>query len=267
MFICRWLVYFVIYSFLGWIYETIVCTIRWKRWENRGFLYGPICPIYGTGAVGSMIVIDLITRNGGSYTWWGVFICSVLGSAVLEFSTHWLLEKFFHARWWDYSYMPLNIQGRVCLPFSLAFGLAGIVIVYVTNPFVYMITEWISPMGYEIMGLAFMGIIGMDVALTASALAHFNVYISDAQEELNTHMERFVDSVGEKGSQMKLKILEEKEKFSVEYLSAKVSTMTPMARQALKRMVGYSGKRGGMKLSRSRIIEFMKEHRTHEDKS
>ena len=267
MFICRWLVYFVIYSFLGWIYETIVCTIRWKRWENRGFLYGPICPIYGTGAVGSMIVIDLITRNGGSYTWWGVFICSVLGSAVLEFSTHWLLEKFFHARWWDYSYMPLNIQGRVCLPFSLAFGLAGIAIVYVTNPFVYMITEWISPIGYEIMGLAFMGIIGMDVALTASALAHFNVYISDAQEELNTHMEHFVDSVGEKGSQMKLKILEEKEKFSVEYLSAKVSAMTPMARQALKRMVGYSGKRGGMKLSRSRIIEFMKEHRTHEDKS
>ena len=266
--ICRWLVYFVIYSFLGWVYETIVCTIRWKRWENRGFLYGPICPIYGTGAVGSMIVIDLITKDGGSYTWWGVFICSVLGSIVLEFSTHWLLEKFFHARWWDYSYMPLNIQGRVCLPFSLAFGAAGVFIVYVTNPFVYSITEWISPMGYEIMGLLFMCIIGMDIALTASALAHFNVYISDAQEALNTHMENFVGSVGEKGSQMKLKILEEKEKFSVEYISGKVSAMTPIAKQAVKRMVGYSGRtEGGMKLTKARILEFMKERRSHEEES
>ena len=86
MLLCRWLVYFVIYSFLGWVYETIVCTIRWKKWENRGFLYGPICPIYGTGAVGSMIVIDIVDQRGISYSWWQVFIFSMLASIVLEFT-------------------------------------------------------------------------------------------------------------------------------------------------------------------------------------
>ena len=261
MLICRWLVYFVIYSFLGWVYETIVCTIRWKRWENRGFLYGPICPIYGTGAVGSMIVMEIVNSHGLTYEWWEVFLYSMLASIVLEYSTHWLLETFFHAKWWDYSYMPLNIKGRVCLPFSLGFGLAGIVIVYVLNPWVYKITDWISPTGFEVMGLIIMGVIGMDIALTASALAHFDVYIRDSQDAINAHMKEFVDGMGERSAQMKLRITEEREKFSVENISAKVSSMTPLAKQAVARMVGYTGRGGSFKINRNRIAEFLKEHK------
>lgn len=276
MLLCRWLVYFVIYSFMGWVYETIVCTIRWKKWENRGFLYGPICPIYGTGAVGSMIVIDIVDQRGISYSWWQVFIFSMLASIVLEFTTHWVLEKLFHAKWWDYSYMPLNIQGRVCLPFSIGFGLAGLLIVYVINPFVYSITEWISPLGYELMGLISMCFIGMDIALTASALAHFDVYISEAQEAWNAHMEQVVDSMeergaqvkqqlvggmGERSAQIKLRLAEEKERFSREYISGRIGAMTPVARQAIRRVVTYSHPGGGMKFNRMRILEFMKEHK------
>ena len=81
MWISRYFVYFVIFSFFGWIYESIYCTIKSKRWENRGFLYGPLCPIYGAGGVG-------------------------ITAIVLEYGTSWTLEKLFHAYWWDYSEMP-----------------------------------------------------------------------------------------------------------------------------------------------------------------
>ncbi|MCR4596523.1 MAG: putative ABC transporter permease [Lachnospiraceae bacterium] len=261
MLLCRWLVYFVIYSFLGWVYETVVCTVKWKRWENRGFLYGPVCPIYGTGAVGSMIVTEHMAYAGVTYTWWEVFVFSMLASAVLEFTTHWVLEKLFHARWWDYSYMPLNIQGRICLPFTIAFGLAGLLIVYVINPFVYRITAWIDPFGYELMGLISMMIIGMDIALTASALAHFNVYISDAQEAWNRHMEQVVDSMEERSAQMKLRVAEEKERFSREFISARVTSMTPMAKNAVGRIVAYAHPNGNFRFGRTRILEFLKDHK------
>lgn len=259
MLLCRWIVYFVIYSFLGWIYETIVCTIKWKRWENRGFLFGPVCPIYGTGAVGSMIVMEYINSAGVDYSWWQVFLYSTLASIVLEYSTHWTLEKLFHAKWWDYSYMPLNIKGRVCLPFSVGFGIAGLLIVYFINPFIYSITEWISPFGYELMGLIFMCLIGMDISLTATALAHFDVYVKDTQEAWNNHMEEFVGEVGERSAQMKLKIAEEREKFSHENIAARVSSMTPLAKSAIKRVVSFSG-RDNLQISRARLIGFMKEH-------
>jgi len=250
----------MLYSFLGWVYETVICTVKWKKWENRGFLYGPICPIYGTGAVGSMIVIEYVTSSGGTYAWWQVFVFSALASAVLEYFTHWLLETIFHARWWDYSYMPLNIKGRICLPFTLGFGLAGLLIVYVLNPFMYRITDWISPLGYEFIGLISMGLLGMDIALTASALAHFDSYVRDTQTALNTHMEQFVDGMEERSVQMKLKFTEEREKFSRENISAKVANMTPISKLAVKRMVGYSGRGGNFRLSRNRIREFLKEH-------
>ena len=110
---------FFIYSFMGWIYESIFCTIKEKKWCNRGFLYGPIIPIYGFGAVIISIFVNVSVDNHVTTPWWKVFLVSMVGSAILEYVTSWALEKIFHARWWDYSNMPLNILGQICLPYML----------------------------------------------------------------------------------------------------------------------------------------------------
>ena len=76
---------------------------------------------------------------------WGIFIICVIGSAIAEFATRWVLEKRFNARWWDYSNMPLNIQGRICVPVSICFGLAGVLIVRLLIPFVSGMHQVIHP--------------------------------------------------------------------------------------------------------------------------
>ncbi|MDO4173625.1 MAG: putative ABC transporter permease, partial [Eubacteriales bacterium] len=143
MWISRYVMIFLIYSCMGWIFETIYCTIVTHRWANRGFLYGPVCPIYGCGAVAITILVQRMEQpDMGGIAWWQIYLLSVVGSAVLEFVTSLVLEKLFHASWWDYSHLPFNIQGRVCLRNSLLFGVAGLVIVYLILPVVNM---WVSP--------------------------------------------------------------------------------------------------------------------------
>ena len=123
MWLSRYFVYFIIFSCMGWIYESIYCTIRAKKWENRGFLYGPLCPIYGAGGVAITAIADFISvHTDATFTWWQIFLVAFFGSIVLEYGTSWALEKLFHAYWWDYSSMPLNINGRVFSIFCRLWG-------------------------------------------------------------------------------------------------------------------------------------------------
>ncbi len=200
MLISRYFIYFIIYGFLGWIYETIFCTIKASKWDNRGFLFGPILPIYGVGGAILTILSDML--SGGlvvyNYTWWQVFLISFFGSIILEYVTSWALEKMFHAYWWDYSNMPLNINGRVCLPYSICFGVAGLLIVYIMVPFIKDITSWISPLGYELSALIFMSIMSMDIAFTVSALTDFENSVMAMEEALNAQMDSFVEAAIDK---------------------------------------------------------------------
>lgn len=264
MWLSRYFVMFIIYSCFGWIYESIYCTIKGKKWENRGFLYGPVCPIYGTGAVAITILVEQLARIGVTYKWWMVFLVCYVGSVILEYTTHWTLEKLFHAYWWDYSYMPLNIKGRVCVPYSICFGLAGLLVTYVITPFMIKLVSWIPPIGFEFIGLLFMLIIGMDVALTASALSEFEKYVVAAEESLNVHMDQFVETVGDKYGQMSenmsTKLSEEKEKLSREKIVARLQSMSELSKNAIKRVQGYKPAIGE-KIARNRVLEFVKNHK------
>ena len=131
MWVSRYVVWFLVYSVLGWMYESTYCTIVERKWANRGFLYGPLCPIYGFGVIGMIAVWQLVQAEGISVSPWQVFVVTALGTAVLEYLTSWALEKLFHARWWDYTDMPLNVNGRICLPATVLFGLMGLLVVYV----------------------------------------------------------------------------------------------------------------------------------------
>ena len=269
MWLSKYFVIFVLYSCLGWIYETIYCTIKWKKWENRGFLYGPVCPIYGTGATAIAILIDISAQFGVDYTWWQVFLICSIGSFFLEYGTHWTLEKLFHAYWWDYSYKPLNLHGRVCLPYTLCFGVAGILVTYIINPFVLKVTSVVSPIGFEFLGLLFMLLIGVDIALTASALSNFDRYIMDADAAVDMHMEQFVTSFGAKAGEltdsMQAKIAEEREKYSLDRLRNRFDAMSAFSLHAVKRVVGYRPARGKDKIDApgygQRMLEFVKNHK------
>ncbi len=172
MIIAQYFVEFIFYSFLGWVWESIYCTINEKKWADRGFLFGPICPIYGSCVVAVSILFGLIPAlSDPSFPIWAIFIICMLGSAVAEFGTSWVLEKRFHARWWDYSKLPLNIQGRICLPVSVCFGIAGVLIVKYLMPFVSGLHTMVNPFVYEILAIVLAAVFGADFALTEASLS------------------------------------------------------------------------------------------------
>lgn len=121
---------FMIYSFLGWIVEVIDIFVTRGKIINRGFLIGPYCPIYGVG----LILITSLLKN---YTdnIIVLFLLSACICMILEYLTSYVMEKFFHARWWDYSDCKFNINGRICLDTTIPFGLGGVFIMYLVHPF------------------------------------------------------------------------------------------------------------------------------------
>jgi len=121
---------FIIYSFLGWTMEVILQLIQNKKFVNRGFLIGPYCPIYGYGAL--LITFLLKKYTDDMFT---LFIMAILVCGILEYLTSYFMEKIFKARWWDYTKNKFNINGRVCLETIIPFGLLGLLIMYVGNPF------------------------------------------------------------------------------------------------------------------------------------
>ncbi len=195
MIICRYFVYFIIYSFLGWIYETCYCTIHEKAWENRGFLYGPCIPLYGVGAtLAQIIFIDIPcdTLRNASYP--VIFIVCAVGSFFLEYGTSYALEKKFHARWWDYSEFALNIHGRVCLIFTMCFGFAGIIVTQIIIPPIMQGISLIPSVVIELLALIFMFIFGMDMALTISALTTFAKEFERINDQINQQMAERVEA-------------------------------------------------------------------------
>ena len=121
---------FFIYSFVGWLYETVLCSVEERKLINRGFLRGPYCPVYGFGAIIDILVLNKIDNI------FVLFFMGVILTCSLEYFTSWLLEKLFDARWWDYSYMKFNIKGRICLLGAIVFGLFSVLLIKLLNPFV-----------------------------------------------------------------------------------------------------------------------------------
>ncbi len=195
MILCRYFVYFIIYSFLGWIYETCYCTIHEKAWENRGFLYGPCIPLYGVGAtLAQIIFMDNPYAYSHTPSYPTIFLGCAIGSFFLEYGTSYALEKRFHARWWDYSEFPLNINGRVCLIFTICFGFAGIIVTQIIIPTIVQALSYIPDNIIALFALIFMFIFGMDMALTVSALTTFAKDFERINEQINNQMAERIET-------------------------------------------------------------------------
>ncbi len=239
MTISLYFVCFIIFSFFGWIYESIYCTVRTHHWDNRGFLFGPICPIYGVGGIAASFVFSvLIKHEAGVFQ---IFLISMLGSAVLEYVTAAILEKLFHASWWDYSSMPFNIKGRVCLTASVGFGLAGILVVKYISPFVFGLFDNMSPTAVELLSLILMAIFAADLALTVSGLTEIVKKIESIEEEFNERMEASYQII-EEGRQMVAEKMAEYERITTDKIREYAVTMSRKQQHSLRNIRKFSSK-------------------------
>ena len=221
MIISELFVLFIFYSFLGWVWETIYCTVQTGHFQNRGFLFGPVCPIYGV----SILLVQLLCRYGRGFLnaqapVWKVFLICAAGSAVVEYSTHWYLEKRFHARWWDYSNIPLNINGRICLPVTLCFGAGGVVIVRYILPVFESAGGQIPKLVWESASLVLMGLFAADFALTEAALNSLLQRIEGFENEFNARAESAYAMVAGKPAQVGSKVKGLEEEFRKKVYSA-----------------------------------------------
>ena len=119
---------FMTYAFGGWAMEVIISLLQRRKLVNRGFLVGPICPIYGVGA---LLLSFAVSPDESPLV---IFCVAVVGSAVLEYSVSYIMEKLFRVRWWDYTDQPFNLNGRICAESVLAFGVIGVLILKIINP-------------------------------------------------------------------------------------------------------------------------------------
>lgn len=120
----QWIMFFFIYSFIGWIWESCYVSARKRRWVNRGFLHGPILPIYGSGAL-----VILISTLGVRENPWLIFVVGLAAATLLEYITGAVMERLFHVRYWDYSNQKLNLNGYICVSSSLCWGVFSVLLV------------------------------------------------------------------------------------------------------------------------------------------
>ncbi len=127
--------FFLIYSFIGWCVEVVYCTVTSGKVVNRGFLNGPVCPIYGFGMVGVLMVFqNLPVKNPEDTDMVVVFFGSLILATLVELIGGWLMLRLFHARWWDYSDRPFNIGGFICPQFSILWGIGGVIVIKMVHP-------------------------------------------------------------------------------------------------------------------------------------
>lgn len=180
---------FMVYSFLGWIIEVIVTMLEHRKIVNRGFLVGPICPIYGTGA----LLISLILAP--SENWFAIFCVAVVGGSILEYTVSVIMERLFRVRWWDYSEKPFNLNGRICLESSLLFGIAGILIVkFVTPGFLALFAALPVWLLYLIVGILLLWLFA-DIALSLKLIIGVRVTVGTVQKDATEEISERVREV------------------------------------------------------------------------
>lgn len=171
---------FMTYAICGWIMEVTCKLIQYKRFINRGFLIGPYCPIYGYGAILITILLRKYTNDPVVLFFMAIIICG-----TLEYLTSYFMEKIFKARWWDYSQKKFNINGRVCLNTIIPFGLLGLFIMYVSNPFLIGKIEQLPEIALNILSSVLLVIYIVDNIVSGIVIRYVKKTEKDFGKELD----------------------------------------------------------------------------------
>ena len=179
---------FIMFSFFGWVSEVLYVGIFHEhKFVNRGFLYGPICPVYGFGGV-----VILLLPPSLYHTWIPLYFASMILCTVVEYLVSWIMERMFHARWWDYSHYKFNINGRICLLNSVLFGFMGLGVIHFVYPYMLQLLDWlgafVTKTSSDIIGIG----LGIDMVATIRKLVDF----SATMEKIKTFSESLRDHYG-----------------------------------------------------------------------
>ena len=178
--------YFIIYSFLGWCVEVLYAYKNQRKFVNRGFLHGPICPIYGL-CISSMVIV-LANIN---VTLPFLLIVATIVISIIEYLTGYILEKLFKTKYWDYTDDPFNIHGRICLHFSIMWGITSVGVVKIIHPLIkHIVTSFTPLLSTTLFGLLFILFI-FDIAYTISKLANSKKFNLNIQLETLSLFNRF----------------------------------------------------------------------------
>lgn len=180
-------IYLIIYSFIGWAYESIICSTGARKIINRGFLNGPICPIYGFGAM--VVILLFYQRVENIYI---LFFASMLLISIVEYITSFLLEKIFHAKWWDYSNYRFNIKGRIFLLGAIVFGIFSVLAIKLVHPFIENIVNFIPEWILISSSILIFTLIMIDLYITVRYLFKLNSTLEEIQSAFNNYKEQYL---------------------------------------------------------------------------
>lgn len=198
-----YIIYFFFYSVVGWMGESFYCSVPARKWINRGFLTGPLCPIYGTGTVLLAVCLGPLMRypiyipgieKQISVTPVLVFLCGIVLCDVVEYITSVLLEKLFHARWWDYSEKKFNIKGRICLGHSFYWGAGSLLFLYGVHPIIEKLFDKIPRDNIHIILGALLGIFLVDLLNAVKNAANIKK-VMDKMNFINEGLTQFNNTV------------------------------------------------------------------------
>ncbi len=172
--------WFVIYSVIGWAWEVFLYIVEDHVLVNRGFLNGPYCPIYGAGAILVLLTLGKIQEPVSLFFLSAVFACT------LEYLTSWGMEKIFHARWWDYSERPLNLNGRICMAGAVVFGSMSVLMLKVVQPFLVLQTERFSESELSATATVLFALMSVDLIYTVTKFSSFERKLRELNELLES---------------------------------------------------------------------------------
>ncbi len=187
----QWLLIFYLYCFLGWCFESTVVSVQQRHFVNRGFLRGPMLPIYGFGAT-ILLHVSLPLYNRPA----ALFLASMAAATVFEYAVGVIMEKLFKVKYWDYSEHRFQFQGRICLQSSLCWGFLGLILARVIHPPV----EWI------VAGLPFVLLIVVDILFTAAFAGDVAVSVRTALDLAKLLEE--LDELRAQGAQLRQELSE-----------------------------------------------------------
>lgn len=160
------ILFFFFYSFVGWVMETCYCSFLERKYVARGFLYGPICPIYGVGVLLMILFFKPLTGNPVLF-----YVTAVVVMSAWEYLVGWFLEATTHVKYWDYSHFKYNLNGRICLPISLTWGVLSYIVIFWIHPHTETLFAQIAPWLSHVLCGAAIGVLISDATLTIRQLA------------------------------------------------------------------------------------------------
>jgi uncharacterized membrane protein len=181
---------FFIFGFAGWCMEVILKYRQYHRFINRGFLTGPILPIYGFGVILITLVVGRLTSvESGVMT---TFAISLVICGLVEYLTSFVLEKIFHARWWDYSQKPMNLNGRIWIGNLMLFGFAGVFVDNLANPLLFRAFAGAGLQARTVVAGFLLAVIAADFAVTHFVLKLIKTGVENSEADNTEQINREV---------------------------------------------------------------------------